>query len=64
MDFFSKSKVNTTKSFVNLTHFIYFRAFFSPFEHRWSLNKIKSTILKLQYFAALNYSLIFWRNTD
>ena len=53
-----------TKSFTNLTHFIYFRAFFSPFEHRWSLNKIKSTMLKIQYFAALNYSQKFWRNTD
>ena len=33
-----------TKSYTNLTYFIYFRAFFSSFEHRWSLNQIKSTI--------------------
>ena len=53
-----------TKSFTNLTHFIYFRAFFSSFEHRCSLNQIKSTMLKIKYFAALNYSQKFWRNTD
>ena len=29
---------------MNLTYFVYYRASFSPFEHRWSLNQIKSTI--------------------